>query len=514
MNITKQNHIALFVILFFSLILRLPLINGSLWLDEAAQALESLRPLGQQLNIAKDFQPPLIHLILHFAQKISTAEWWMRSITSLIPGVLTVWLTYMIGKGVNKKVGLLAALLLATSSLHIFYSQELRPYSLPAFFAVLSFYLFLKLLRGENKGCRTRYGLVAANALGLYSSYLFPFVLISQFLYIIIFRRKQLMQRFLDFFTSSAIFAPWLPFFFQQLKVGQSWRVELPGWDQVVSLPQLKALPLTVAKFFYGIVNIDVSLYFVVSSLIFALLIIFAIRTFFKHSTFPPSPRLRRASNIKLSKNNDFLLVSVFWLLSLLLIWLISFIVPVLRPKRVLFLLPSFYLLLSFLVFQLKEKTLQKLFIAFLLLVNSYGVVSYWSKPELQREDWRGLITEIEEKFEPNEVIILQSFDEAFAPWRFYSDNGPALPAGRYKILDTGSLYIENSKKLKYIAAEITNYEYVLVFDYLRDLTDPENTLIKLVENQGYKEIGAIDAGNIGFVRILKKDRMQYASRY
>lgn len=497
MNITKQNHIALFVILFFSLILRLPLINGSLWLDEAAQALESLRPLAQQLDIAKDFQPPLMHLLLHFAQKISTAEWWMRSITSLVPGILTVWLTYMIGKRVNKKVGLLAALLLATSSLHIFYSQELRPYSLPAFFAVLSFYLFLKLLRGENKGCKTRYGLVAANALGLYSSYLFPFVLISQFLYIIIFLREQLSQRFLDFFTSSAIFAPWLPFFFEQLRVGQSWRVKLPGWDQVVSLPQLKALPLTVAKFFYGIVNIDVSLYFVVSSLIFALLIIFAIMSHTKHSTF----------SIQRLKNNDFLLVSVFWLLALPLIWSISFIIPVLRPKRVLFLLPSFYLLLSFLVFQLKEKTLQKLFIAFLLLVNSYGVLSYWIKLELQREDWRGLATEVEEKFDPSETVILQSFDEPFAPWRYYADTS-------FKTLDTAALFIEDSKNLDYIATEITDYEYVLVFDYLRDLTDPENKLVKLVEDQGYQEIGAFDGGNIGFVRILKKDRMQYASRY
>ena len=77
-NIIK-NH-TIWLILLLALILRLPFLNGSFWMDEAAQALESARPLSQQLDIIPDFQPPLIHLILHFAMYLGREEWWLRTI--------------------------------------------------------------------------------------------------------------------------------------------------------------------------------------------------------------------------------------------------------------------------------------------------------------------------------------------------------------------------------------------------------------------------------------------------
>ena len=55
------------LILLLGLILRLVLINQSLWLDEAAQVIESARPFSEQFDIAGDFQPPLFHLLLHLA---------------------------------------------------------------------------------------------------------------------------------------------------------------------------------------------------------------------------------------------------------------------------------------------------------------------------------------------------------------------------------------------------------------------------------------------------------------
>ena len=55
----------LIVILFLALILRLVNLDQSFWLDEAAQVIESSRPLNQQFNLAADFHPPLYHLFLH-----------------------------------------------------------------------------------------------------------------------------------------------------------------------------------------------------------------------------------------------------------------------------------------------------------------------------------------------------------------------------------------------------------------------------------------------------------------
>lgn len=51
-------HKMIYLILLLALALRLPLLGGSFWLDEAAQYLESARPFSQQLAIREDFQPP------------------------------------------------------------------------------------------------------------------------------------------------------------------------------------------------------------------------------------------------------------------------------------------------------------------------------------------------------------------------------------------------------------------------------------------------------------------------
>src|SRR3989344_3953301 len=127
------------IILTLALLLRLPLLNSSFWLDEAAQALESVRPWSQQLRIAADFQPPLIHLLVHGLMKISIAEWWLRWWVATLPGLGMVSITYWLGRQLfNKQVGWWAALLVATNSFHIFYSQELRPYALTGFWVCLS----------------------------------------------------------------------------------------------------------------------------------------------------------------------------------------------------------------------------------------------------------------------------------------------------------------------------------------------------------------------------------------
>ncbi|MBD3279202.1 MAG: hypothetical protein GF390_00640, partial [Candidatus Pacebacteria bacterium] len=94
----SKNHWLILVILILALLMRLPHLTGSFWLDEAAQALESARPLAHQLDIQQDFQPPLIHLLVHFALYISRSEWWLRTVAALIPSLITIWASYQVVK--------------------------------------------------------------------------------------------------------------------------------------------------------------------------------------------------------------------------------------------------------------------------------------------------------------------------------------------------------------------------------------------------------------------------------
>ncbi|MDQ5950931.1 MAG: hypothetical protein QG639_208 [Patescibacteria group bacterium] len=479
----------LLTVLLVAVLLRLPLLNGSFWLDEAAQALESARPFSQQLLIRGDFQPPLLHYLIHFALYISDSEWWLRTVGALIPGIVTVFFTYQLGLLLgNKKTALMAALLLATSSFHIFYSQELRQYSLPALFAIASWYMLIKAWKSDKELSISKLLLFTLlQAAGLYSSYLFPFSQLGQIAWLLYIHPKHVGRWLAGFFGSALLFLPWVPYFLDQLSAGTELRSALPGWETVVSPTQLRALPLVISKFVYGIADVEVNLLYVAISIAIAAslgVVLF-------------SKKFTRAEFTALSP-------VIFWLvIPIIFSWLISFYVPVLQPKRVLFCLPAFYLLVSMVALNLRSRLKQPvlsfltpLMLMVLLSINIFTVTQYWTKPVLQRENWKQMVSDIEADY-PESSVAVFSFTEAFSPWRWYaSDTFPTLPT--YEIFLTEETAIATVK-------QATRYDFVITFDYLADLTDPNRMLHKQLVAYGYKEIEVIDYPVIGFVRIYSK---------
>lgn len=480
-----RQHTVPLLIIVFALSLRIPLLSGSFWLDEAAQALESQRALSQQLNIVDDFQPPLLHYIAHFSMYAGKSEWWLRTVGALIPGLITIFFTYKIGEVIwDKKTGVIAAVLLSTSSFHIYYSQELRQYSLPAALASVSWYILLKNWKASTKPSMTDLFLLCiATSLGLYASYLYPFLIISQLVFLALFLRKQILYWLSTFVAAAVIFLPILPLFFQQLSSGSALRTDLPGWEEVVSFSQLKVLPLVFAKFLFGVLNVELSSIFVVLS-VTVVIAAGAIYIFHKKTLF--------------SKES---LVIVLWLaVPIITAFLISYIVPVLQPKRVLYCLPAFYLLLAGLINVNKKSAwpfLPGLLIGIVLITNIFSTTQYWLNPRLQRENWRDLITEIEEKY-PSQSAALFAFPKPFAPWVWYaSASYPSFSSGTV-LTDTNPDLLENIKK-------INEYNHVLVFEYLTDLTDPNHKLKSSLESYGYTEQGYFIYPNIGHVWIYSK---------
>lgn len=537
-KLKKCNKI--YLILVFALFLRIPLLNGSFWMDEAAQALEVVRPLSQQLDIISDFQPPLLHLILHFAQYFSHTEWWLRTVGALIPGLITIYYTYKFAEKLfNKNVAMISSLLLATSSFHIFYSQELRPYSLPTMFALMSMYYFYEIIENkfiEGKAFRTSFKLSIVNLLGLYSSYLFPFFIIGQFSFVFF---KDLLsskknhgnwKKFIKTFANTGkylysqffsiiFFLPWLPMFFRQLEAGQLVRESIPGWENVVSIPQTKTFPLVIAKFIFGVLNVEPNLLFLAPTvLILGPLFILLFRRLEIY---------RKGFLTKLFSQNEHnnLLIILFWLtVPLITAWLVSFIVPVVRPKRVLFLLPGAYILVAFLVdsflnskysmfldflkiFKVRtdatqinqlQKSLASILLVAVFSVNIFSTVSYYFDQTLQRENWKALYQEISENYPKSNTILVSSFGIRFAPMRWYDVDG-------YPNILTGSMYVKDISDLSNTLKRVLDYDNVLLFDYLRDLSDPDHKIESELIKFGFKEVGAIDYPNIGFTRIFSK---------
>lgn len=508
-----QKNLLLILILYLALILRLPNLNGSFWLDEAAQALEADRPWSQQLEISDDFQPPLLHLLTFQALAFNRQEWWLRTVGALIPGLLTIWGTYLLGKKlVSKKVGLLAALLLATSSFHIFFSQELCPYSLSAFWAIFSWFFLLEAskvgrdsyqLSPQNKInhffnffpiSRDFFIFLAFSLGGLFSSYLYPFVLASQIIFLIL--RKDWSKTIYSLFIPFIAFLPWLSSFLAQLQAGQTLRKIFPGWEEVVGFSTWKAPVLTLGKFLFGIV--DLELIYIWPTLAFLLLLGLILKQKKKSFWLKNQPKL--------------VLFACALFLPFILAWLVSFFIPIIQPKRVIYLLPIFYLFLSWLILgDWRDWKLVKnshwLLIIFILAINIFSTLSYYQDPRLQRENWRHALDSLHQDLSTEKTLAVFTYQAPFSPWLWY-EKQRARP---FPTLSTGTYNTSTIPDLRSVLSPINNYQSIIVFDYLRSLTDSQNLLINYLIEHNYQEKKVYDYPNLGFIRLYQLEESHYS---
>ena len=351
-----KTPISLIVILFLGLILRLINLGQSFWLDEGAQVIESSRPFWQQFDLAADFHPPLYHLLLHFWMLLGKSEVIIR-IPSVLFGVLSVFLIYKTACRLgSKNAGLLAALFLAVSPYHIWYSQEARPYSLFIFLSSLLTLLWIRKIWQF-------YSLLAV--LLLYTHYFAPYILLSHLAATFIFDKKSLKMLVFSLFLSLIAFLPWLPSFMNQLQTGTSGFFS--GWTSIVSVNPVKTVPLTFAKFTFGRGSIDNN--FVYGMVILPTFLIFLFGVY------------------KLSKSKSGRLLPVLFFVPFLLIFIISLIFPVIAPQRLIFLLPFFLLILSYGIF-LQPKRWQLASILIVLVTFSVGIYQYYFENKIYLFDY------------------------------------------------------------------------------------------------------------------------------
>jgi hypothetical protein len=130
-------------------------------------------------------------------------------------------------------------------------------------------------------------------------------------------------------------------------------------------------------------------------------------------------------------------------------------------------------------------------------VLNINGTLTYYTVPVYQREPWRQLILNLHEQYSPEETLVVFAFPAPFAPWTLYEKNYErpfaTLSSGSY---DLGDGIIPNRMMT------MTNYPRVIVFDYLRSLTDRYNIIPKTLEQTGYSEVAIYDYNTLGFVRV------------
>ncbi len=453
----------IYIILILAFVLRLITLNQSFWLDEAISALTAQKPfLYQWTGITGDFQPPLFYLILHFFLKLGiTSEWFLR-IPSVVFGVLTVFVAFQFTHELfDRKTALLASILLATSQFHVYYSQELRMYSLLALLSLISMWMFFK---------KKWIWFSLTNIFGLYTSYIYGLIFIPQLFWLLFdflprwktrsSNRNVLKKWLISLLISLIFFVPWLPNFWRQWQTSRVLLNDLPRWSALSSLPFWLLLPQLFLKFTLGRINFDNKFFyggiFIILLILYAYILSHIIKTINKKVSF-----------------------IINWFLSpAVTAVLISFFIPIAGVWRLIFLLPPFLILLSTALLRMKYSTL---FIVMILTINLIANLLYWKKPEYQRENWKEAVSYIEQDERPIVFVV----ENGFAPYQWYKKREKLIcgPKTIDNCLKTGSIY--------YVA-------------YLQALFDSKNKVETKILSNKFQLQDTHDFPGVGFIKIYE----------
>jgi hypothetical protein len=169
---------------------------ASLWYDEAVSVFLARQDLATlTAHTAGDIHPPFYYYLLHFWLQAAGSSELAASFLSLFFGLLLVAMAYTLGRRLfSSAVGLLAALLVALSPFNLWYSQEVRMYTLGAFLGMITLYCLIEFLEQEGESQKQRVpgvrrvqwlGYVVAATLGLYTLYYFGVLLVFENLYVV-----------------------------------------------------------------------------------------------------------------------------------------------------------------------------------------------------------------------------------------------------------------------------------------------------------------------------------------
>lgn len=160
----------------------------SLWYDETVSVVLARASIREMLaHTARDIHPPGYYLVLHGWQALAQPSLrhgleFLFAWPSLLFGVTIVALLYPIGRRLlDRPTALLAVWIAALHPQHVWYSQEVRMYTLGALLGLLCLWLLLRYRASSTRsaavGLLCGYALCAA--LGLYTLYYFLFLLLA-----------------------------------------------------------------------------------------------------------------------------------------------------------------------------------------------------------------------------------------------------------------------------------------------------------------------------------------------
>ncbi len=478
----------------------------SLWYDEGVSVFLAQKSLSAlTTHTARDIHPPLYYYLLHFWVRLAGRSEFSLAFLSLTFGTLLIALLFLLGRRLyGTQAALLGSLLLAFTPFNLWYSQEVRMYTLGAFWGLLSLLCLLRLLNEEAGSSRLRVWLsyILTSALGLYTLYYFAFLLLAQNLLVLGWwsvRRKgfPISQWALSQGAILFLYLPWLP-----IALRQATNPPVPPWRSFIGLMQVvvdswSALSLGESvepRMVWPLLLITLALFVVGLSS----------RSRFSDASLAP------------------IFLAGHLLLPLLLIYLFSFLTPLFHVRYIFTYSPPFYLLLGAGVAKLK-KPVALLSLLIIFGASGYPIYNFHFEPRYATDDHRGAVAFLEERLRPGDALLINA-GYAYPTFLYYY-KGPIAWQGRlvdYRggaergngvvILQTGSIggdenlgwgdpdsdfYPTSEEKTREALERVFSlHPRLWVFRIYDTVTDPQGFIREWLDEHGQKFEDQLFAGS------------------
>lgn len=386
-------------------------LTQSFWRDEAFSYFMAKKNIFEIIFLtAKDFNPPLYYLILHFWIKIfGGSEISLRTV-SFIFFWATLYVAFLFLNDIFKiksKRAFLYLLFFVINPFLLYYAFEVRMYSMLAFFATLSFYYFLK----KNYKLYT-----LVTILGLFTHYFMIFVVAGQWLFLWINKKKGFQFKKSAIYLSGLIFSPWLIFSLWQRNLLSSY------W---ITRPQLKyilGLPVVIYTGIESYINIDLIVLKKIQSNLFylslILLLVLVIGVYFYVK--------------KLDKKDRFVFqMLVIWAIGIpIFVGAISFIKPVFLARYLIFASVGLILLIIFILEKINGLARAFLLaILFALTINYNQLQLFYGK----KLDSRKTLREIKAIMNKGDSIYVTSELDYFTAEYYVNDSQVFIYGRNYR---------------------------------------------------------------------------------
>lgn len=353
----------------------------------------------------EDFHAPLYFILLHFWMKLFGTTDIVLRLFSCLFGILAIPVAYFLGKEIrSEKLGIVCALAVALNSIHIYYSQEVKFYSLLFLLCSISLLFLLKYNKYKDKS--NAIGLILSNTVILYTfTVSFTYVAIINLGYLLYLAIKKDKKSLKDFFIIQlviiSLYIPYIPLIMHHFSLLSHYFVNL------------------AEVFYFNIFNVLTTIQMVFSPIVFnlangvpiALKLKYILNLhFFTFAIVPTLICLFGLFKTLQKRNFNALILSlnicfIIFIFICAILHIFAFI-----PRFILMAMPAVLIFAMAGLFEIQNKKTAKMIIITYMAINFiYLIFIPYSAPRIERQEGYNSVAKIlkAEDYTPKDLVIM-----------------------------------------------------------------------------------------------------------